>query len=267
MSRAAHYNWCIVPDSGADGVLYAAVAVLLGCLVSGKLSSVWILCSGALLELAAYTYNLRRFSNASAIWLGMHPPDLFFYTFLPPLLLDAAVRIEFFTFRKVRSPGPNDPCLLQSRPIRTSTLQRAASHAFQSLFDLGNPRKQLLPLQTCQVRALRAAQTRCTGVTNPKALSDPGTPSVQVAGQVMTFAVGAVIGMVAIMTPLFLYGFDLAAAGWHWSHAALFVCMIASTDVVAVTAVLKKCNGPETLAVLMEGPSMRRLLIATPIQY
>lgn len=85
------------------------MAVLLGCLVSGKLSSVWILCAGAVLELAAHTWNINRFSNASAIWLGMHPPDLFFYTFLPPLLLDAAVRIEFFTFRKVRATPHTQP--------------------------------------------------------------------------------------------------------------------------------------------------------------
>ena len=72
----------------------------------------------------------------------------------------------------------------------------------------------------------------------------------------MTFAVLAVLGMVVIMTPLLIYAFDLSAAGWHWSHAALFVCMIASTDAVAVTAVLKKANGPETLGVLMEGESL-----------
>ena len=72
----------------------------------------------------------------------------------------------------------------------------------------------------------------------------------------MTFAVLAVMGMALIMTPLMLYAFDLDSNGWHWSHAALFVCMIASTDAVAVSAVLKKANGPETLAVLMEGESL-----------
>jgi hypothetical protein len=77
-----------------------------------------------------------------------------------------------------------------------------------------------------------------------------------VSSQIITFAVGAVIGMVVIMTPLLLYGFDLESAGWHWTHAALFVAMIASTDVVAVSAVIKKMNGPETLAVLMEGTAL-----------
>jgi NhaP-type Na+/H+ or K+/H+ antiporter len=80
--------------------------------------------------------------------------------------------------------------------------------------------------------------------------------SLQVAAQAVTFAVLAVVGMAVIMTPLMLYAFDLEASGWHWSHAALFTCMIASTDAVAVTAVLKKANGPESLAVLMEGESL-----------
>ena len=79
---------------------------------------------------------------------------------------------------------------------------------------------------------------------------------LQVAVQCVSFAVLAVVGMAVIMTPLLLYAFDLRASGWHWSHAALFTCMIASTDAVAVTAVLKKANGPETLAVLMEGESL-----------
>jgi hypothetical protein len=79
---------------------------------------------------------------------------------------------------------------------------------------------------------------------------------LQVAVQSVAFAVLAVVGMALMMTPLLLYAFDLQAAGWHWSHAALFTCMIASTDAVAVTAVLKKANGPETLAVLMEGESL-----------
>ena len=76
------------------------------------------------------------------------------------------------------------------------------------------------------------------------------------AVQSVAFAVLAVVGMAVIMTPLLLYAFDLRATGWHWSHAALFTCMIASTDAVAVTAVLKKANGPETLGVLMEGESL-----------
>ena len=46
--------------------------------------------------------NLGRFGNSAAWWLGIQPYELFFYVFLPPLLLDAAVRIDFFLFKKVR---------------------------------------------------------------------------------------------------------------------------------------------------------------------
>jgi hypothetical protein len=53
------------------------------------------------LEVLAFQYNLHQLSNAAVLWLGMNPPDIFFYIFLPPLLLDSAIRIEFFTFKKV----------------------------------------------------------------------------------------------------------------------------------------------------------------------
>lgn len=54
------------------------------------------------MEFLAFHYNLRQLSNATALWMGMNPPDIFLYIFLPPLLLDSAIRIEFYTFRKVR---------------------------------------------------------------------------------------------------------------------------------------------------------------------
>lgn len=46
--------------------------------------------------------NLGRLGNSIAIWLGIQPYELFFYVFLPPLLMDAAVRIDFFLFKKVQ---------------------------------------------------------------------------------------------------------------------------------------------------------------------
>lgn len=57
--------------------------------------------AGACFELLSFHLNLGHFSNAVTLWLGMHPPFLFFQAFLPPLLLDSAVRIDFFLFRKV----------------------------------------------------------------------------------------------------------------------------------------------------------------------
>ena len=48
-----------------------------------------------------YCYPLTPYFNR----LNIQPPDLFFYAFLPPLLVDSAIRIDFFMFRKVRGQG------------------------------------------------------------------------------------------------------------------------------------------------------------------
>jgi hypothetical protein len=50
----------------------------------------------------AIPFNLGRFSNGIAIWLGIEPADLFLYIFLPPLLLDSAIRVDAYIFKKVR---------------------------------------------------------------------------------------------------------------------------------------------------------------------
>jgi hypothetical protein len=49
----------------------------------------------------AWPVNLGALGNSLAIWLGISPWQLFFYVFLPPLLLDAAVRIDWYLFKKV----------------------------------------------------------------------------------------------------------------------------------------------------------------------
>ena len=43
----------------------------------------------------------RQVSNAISLWLGIQSPDLFFYAFLPPLLMDAALRLDFYLFKKI----------------------------------------------------------------------------------------------------------------------------------------------------------------------
>ena len=62
---------------------------------------------------------------------------------------------------------------------------------------------------------------------------------VQVLVQVLVFAFLVVMGCTAIMVPILLYGFDLRHDGWRWQHAALFTSMVAGTDAVAVTAIVK----------------------------
>ena len=47
---------------------------------------------------------LPYLSNGIAWWLSVEPYELFFYIFLPPLLLDAALRIDTFRLRKVWVP-------------------------------------------------------------------------------------------------------------------------------------------------------------------
>ena len=57
---------------------------------------------------------------------------------------------------------------------------------------------------------------------------------------VLVFAFLIVIASTALMTPILLYVFDLRSVGWMWQHAALFSAMIAPTDAVSVSSILKK---------------------------
>ncbi len=63
---------------------------------------------------------------------------------------------------------------------------------------------------------------------------------LQMIYHVLTFAFLMVIASTAVMTPILLYIFDLRNTGWLWQHAALFSAMIAPTDAVSVSSVLKK---------------------------
>lgn len=56
---------------------------------------------GGALQGILFPWNLGRLGNSVALWLNIEPYELFFYVFLPPLLLDAAVKLDFFLFRKV----------------------------------------------------------------------------------------------------------------------------------------------------------------------
>ena len=64
--------------------------------------------------------------------------------------------------------------------------------------------------------------------------------AVQMIWHVLTFAFLIVIASTAVMTPILLFVFDLRGIGWMWQHAALFSAMIAPTDAVSVSSVLKK---------------------------
>ncbi len=64
--------------------------------------------------------------------------------------------------------------------------------------------------------------------------------AAQVALNVITLAFLVVAGTCAVLIPVMLYVFWLKPQGWQWYDAALFGSMIASTDAVAIVAVLKK---------------------------
>lgn len=67
---------------------------------------------------------------------------------------------------------------------------------------------------------------------------------LQLIAHILSFAFIMVIASTALMTPLLLYVLGLKDVGWHWQHAALFSSMVAPTDAVAVSAILKggECN-------------------------
>ena len=65
----------------------------------------------------AWPVNLGALGNSLAIWLGISPWQLFFYVFLPPLLLDAAVRIDWFLFKKASSSSSGSNCTSISKHV------------------------------------------------------------------------------------------------------------------------------------------------------
>lgn len=95
------HNFCSVPEKGFDAVLFVAIGVTFTCLAPRKHYAIVMLIFGALLQLLNIEVNIRELSNALNLWIGITPAKMFFYIFLPPLLLDSAVRIDFFIFKKV----------------------------------------------------------------------------------------------------------------------------------------------------------------------
>lgn len=169
--------YCSVPLRGYDAFLFASLALIATCFLFGKLSTVYILISGAIVGVCNYFVNLGSIGNAVSLWLGIKPPELFFYAFLPPLLVEQSIRIDFYMFKKT---------------------------FFMSIL----------------------------------------------------LAVVMVILTAIILTPLILFLLGFNALGWNWVYGALFSAIIAPTDALAVSAILKKANGPVLLTSLLEGESL-----------
>lgn len=170
-------NFCKVPLRGADGFLAMSIGLLAACLLLGKFSTVYVLITGVVLGTLNYYVNLLELGNAIAIWLSFRPGDLFLYAFLPPLIVDSALNLELYMFRKV------------------------FVHSIM-------------------------------------------------------LAVVMVILTAIILTPLILFVLGFDSEGWTWVYGAIFAAIIAPTDAIAVSSVLKKARGPAVLTVILEGESL-----------
>lgn len=175
LPETAYY--CTVPLRGYDAFLFVSLALIATCFLFGKLSTVYILITGAIVGIVNYYANLGTIGNAVALWLNIKPAELFFYAFLPPLLVEQAIRIDFYLFKKT---------------------------FFMSIL----------------------------------------------------LAVVMVILTTIILTPLILFVLGFNNLGWNWVYGALFSAIIAPTDALAVSAILKKANGPVLLTSLLEGESL-----------
>lgn len=172
------YNFCPVEQGSTDAFLFASMAIIIASLLHfSRMSAVLVLFMGSAIEVFVYKYNLGRIGNAFTVWLGVSPPEILLYGFLPPLLLDAAMSLDWFVFTKV------------------------ARHA-------------------------------------------------------IVYAFLVVVSTAGIMTPFMLHVLNLGNWGWTWPWAALFISTVASTDALAVSAIIKGACGPEDLTVLMEGESL-----------
>ena len=62
---------------------------------------------------------------------------------------------------------------------------------------------------------------------------------VQMVIQIVVLAFVVVGGTCGLLIPVLLYIFNLHTEGWNWPYAALLGAMLASTDAVAIVAVMK----------------------------
>jgi NhaP-type Na+/H+ or K+/H+ antiporter len=57
--------------------------------------------TGGIVGCINHYVNMLQVSSAIALWLNIQPADIFFYAFLPPLILDSSLKMDFFIFRKI----------------------------------------------------------------------------------------------------------------------------------------------------------------------
>lgn len=95
------YNFCPVNEGYTDVFLFASVAIVMASMLHfSRISAVLVLFMGCISEIIVYKINLGRLGNSFTLWLGASP-EILLYGFLPPLLLDAAMSLDWFVFTKV----------------------------------------------------------------------------------------------------------------------------------------------------------------------
>jgi len=116
---------------------------------------------GGALQGILFPWNLGRLGNSVSLWLNIEPYELFFYVFLPPLLLDAAVKLDFFLFKKVQLHRTNDLAhhCTASRQVTTFSCLFAGGSALHCTRTPGGRRK-LCAADTCHAVHLSASYTR-----------------------------------------------------------------------------------------------------------
>jgi hypothetical protein len=154
-----------------------------------------------------------HFSNALTLWLGIKPAPLFFFLFLPPLLVDSASRIDYFIFKRVSS--------LPRLGLRGGS---------QGCRNRSSSRRPPPP------RAPRPSGTFHDTAQSP---SHPPHPRPQIAVAVLVFAFANVIIASFALIPFLQHVLGLAAEGWRPMDCALLAAMLSATDAVAVSAIIK----------------------------
>lgn len=57
---AEHYNYCIVPDTGFDAILFAAIGILLACTLPKKYYAILVLVAGMVMQISCVLYPVSE---------------------------------------------------------------------------------------------------------------------------------------------------------------------------------------------------------------
>eukprot|EP00871_Galdieria_phlegrea_P005525 jgi/Galph1/5974/GphlegSOOS_G4558.1 len=89
-------------------ILFPALAVAVGLAAKTLLElthfplpyTVVILVAGGILGVAGCYLKLSELSASAASWLSINPPEVLLFVFLPPLIFEGAIRIDWFIFQR-----------------------------------------------------------------------------------------------------------------------------------------------------------------------